>query len=368
MTELTPELLDLMEHEKVIEQGLGTFVEVGCALLAIKANRKYRAAGYATFEAYCRERWALTQQHALRLATAAATAEMIAVQSEPTGSLLPTRESQVRPLSVLPLEERAAAWTQAVEQANGEQPTAAVVAAIVEERRAPQPVPKPGPKFNGGRSSDAPPHPAVFSDAVLDTFRRLLDRWHARGTRRLLDPFAGTGRIHELAIDGWETVGVELEPEWAQLHPDTIVGDARTLTFARASFDAVVTSPAYGNRLADSYDASDPEARRSYAIDLGHPLTGNNGAGMQWGDDYRELHAAVWAECVRVLRPEGLLLLNCKDHQRDGQIIRVTGWHVRTLVELGLRFVDVATLPAAGLPFTTARPLSELVVVLRKPA
>ena len=43
---LSPELLDLMEHEKHIEQGLGTFVDVGCALLAIKAHKKYRAAGY----------------------------------------------------------------------------------------------------------------------------------------------------------------------------------------------------------------------------------------------------------------------------------------------------------------------------------
>ena len=33
-TELTPAMLDLFEHEKVIEQGLAGFVEVGLALLA----------------------------------------------------------------------------------------------------------------------------------------------------------------------------------------------------------------------------------------------------------------------------------------------------------------------------------------------
>lgn len=31
--DLAPELADLMEHEKVIEQGLATFVDVGNALL-----------------------------------------------------------------------------------------------------------------------------------------------------------------------------------------------------------------------------------------------------------------------------------------------------------------------------------------------
>lgn len=55
-TELTPELLDLYEHEKVIEQGLASFIDVGCSLLAIKADRKYRHIGYDTFDDYCRDR------------------------------------------------------------------------------------------------------------------------------------------------------------------------------------------------------------------------------------------------------------------------------------------------------------------------
>lgn len=357
-TRLTPELLDLMEQEKVIEQGLGTFIDVGCALLTIRDGRKYRAAGYDTFEAYLEQRWDMTRSYGYRLISAAE----IAGELSPTGDIpKPTSERQVRPLAALPADERADAWAEAVEHANGDQPTTAQVTEAVERRRIPQPVPKPAP-------AGAPPHPAPFSDAVLDVFRDLLARWNVRGGRRLLDPFAGTGRIHELATDGWETVGVELEPEWARVHTDTIVGDATALSFPDRSFDAIATSPAYGNRLADSYDPSDPEARRSYSIDLGRPLTVGNGAAMQWGDEYCELHTKVWAECVRVLRPEGLLLLNCKDHQRDGAIVGVTGWHLRTLIGLGLVAIDLCTLPAAGLPFTTAKPLSELVIAFRKAA
>lgn len=366
---LTDELLDLMDHEKVIEQGLAGFVEVGNALLAIKADRKYCHAGYDTFEDYCQRRWNIGRRYGNRLVTAAATVEALARELPelgPIGPILPTVESQVRPLTALPEPERAEAWVEAVERADGGQPTAAEVAEVVAERRTPKPVPKPGP--NGGQSCGAPPHPAPFSDAVLDAFGELLDEHHDGDDRRVVDPFAGTGRIHELR-PGWDTIGVELEPEWARLHPDTICGDSRCLEdllYDRRPIAAVVTSPAYGNRLADSYDAYDPEARRSYSIDLGRPLTDGNGAGLQWGSDYRQLHERVWQECAWLLRPGGLFILNCKDHQRDGRIQAVTGWHVRALVELGLAVIDLRTLPAAGLPFTTAKPLSELVIAFRK--
>jgi hypothetical protein len=291
----------------------------------------------------------------------------------------PERESQVRPLNALPTaEEKAEAWAEAVELADGDQPTAAEVEAVVKDRR-PKPVPKPLPKVGGERVEGAPPHPAVYSDAVLDAFRELLADHHDGIGRVLVDPFAGTGRIHELAPE-WYTLGVELEPEWADLHPPspgkhagiTFCGNSLDLAVVLgnragvAVVDVIATSAAYGNRLADHYDAYDPEARRSYSIDLGRPLTEGNGAGMQWGDEYRELHEAVWRECAWLLRPGGLFLLNCKDHQRAGAIMPVTGWHLRTLVALGLGVIDLRTIPPAGLANTTAAKLPELVVAFRK--
>jgi len=361
---LTPDLLDLMEHEKVIEQGLASFVEVGNALTAIKADRKYKHAGYATFEDYCQQRWNIGRTYGHRLVVAAATVDVLErdLAVLPRGNTpLPSTEKQVRPLATLAAPERAEAWAEAVERADGAQPTATMVAEVVAERRTPKPVPKPA--IDG-----APPHPATYSDALLDTLRELLEEHHDGVGRRIVDPFAGTGRIHELQ-PGWATIGVELEPEWAGLHADTICGDSRLLEdllHGHRPVDAIVTSPAYGNRLADSYDAYDPQARRSYSIDLGRPLTDGNGAGLQWGDEYRTLHERVWEECSWLLRSGGLLLLNCKDHQRAGRVEAVTGWHVRTLVGLGLAVIDVRTLPAAGLPFTTAKSLSELVIAFRK--
>jgi SAM-dependent methyltransferase len=219
----------------------------------------------------------------------------------------------------------------------------------LEERREwkPEPTPKAEPPrkrdVGGGLH-----HPAPYSDALLLLFCDLLAE-HAEAGDVILDPFAGTGRIHELRPT-FETVGVELEPEWAALSPHTFVGDATDLTFADDEFDAIVTSPTYGNRLADAHDATDPERRRSYTHDLGRQLTGGNSGAMQWGEEYRVLHDAAWCEARRVLRPGGLFLLNIKDHIRNGQRQRVSGWHVTKLVgELGFEYVEQHEVTTSGL-------------------
>lgn len=178
-------------------------------------------------------------------------------------------------------------------------------------------------------------HPARYSDALLPIFAELL-----AGHRRVLDPFAGTGRINELRPE-FETTGVELEPEWVALSQHTVEGNALALQFADASFDAICTSPTYGNRLADHHAAADPHLRRSYTFDLGRPLHPDNSGGLQWGRRYRDLHVRAWAEVVRVLRPGGVVVLNTKDHTRKKARQAVSAWHVRTLIDgLGFAFVD----------------------------
>jgi SAM-dependent methyltransferase len=183
-------------------------------------------------------------------------------------------------------------------------------------------------------------HPAPYSSGLLPVFVELLE-----GFDRVLDPFAGTGRVHEL--DGHDTVGVELEPEWAALHPRTIVGNALALPFDDQSFDAVVTSPTYGNRFADHHEARDGSERRSYTHDLGRTLHADNSGAMQWGAQYRDVHERAWLEVVRVLRPGGRFVLNISDHYRGGRRQPVSAWHVDTVLRLGLRLVDIVPVPTA---------------------
>jgi len=213
------------------------------------------------------------------------------------------------------------------------------VVTVYEEPEKAPPITKP--KLN----DDGVSHPARFSDPLFPHFVELLD-----GYPRVLDPFAGTGRIHELVAYGFDTVGIELEAEWANLHERTQVGDATDLPFDDETFDAVCTSPTYGNRLADHHKASDPESRRSYTHDLGRKLSANNTGAMHWRGpdegDYCAVHDAAWCEAVRVLRPGGRFVLNIKDHTRDGAHQDVMLWHFLTLQSLGLvpvSFRSVAT-------------------------
>ncbi len=200
--------------------------------------------------------------------------------------------------------------------------------------------------------ADVPPHPAKFSQPVLDRLERLTR--FLRDGSVVLDPFAGVGLIHSLAGGRFDTVGVELEREWAEADPDTLVGNSRHLAqmFKPGSFHAVITSCSYGNRMADKYQGDPRGSRRvTYTIALGRPLSDDSGAALHWrpgrgGDAYRELHQAVWEQCFKVIRPGGFIFLNVSDHIRDDKVMDVVGWHRRTLEDVGFAMigsVDVKT-------------------------
>jgi SAM-dependent methyltransferase len=337
--EMEARLKSLAEDEAIIESGLSTFRDTGYALMRIRDGKKYRnlAEQYKTFEDYCKRRWDMSLARGKQLLTAADVASALATNV----AIPPKREAQVRELTPLRDDPDAlqAAWAGAVELANGEQPTALQVREAVSNVREPEPTAGVGERG----------HPAAFSRPVLRVIRELLGG-DAERYKRVLDPFAGTGRIHDLREYGFETMGIELEKEWADLSEYTKQGTALKTGLRKGSVDAIATSPTYGNRLADSYDASDPDRRHSYHFDLGRKPSEGSSAVMPWGDEYRAFHVKAWEEAVRVLKSNGRFILNIKDHIRDGEWQDVAAWHVSTIMALGFTMAAVRPVSTKGVP------------------
>lgn len=244
-------------------------------------------------------------------------------------------------------------------------------------------------------------HPAKWSDQVLDASAFILDaEWRYQGLNRtlsVLDPFAGTAKIRKLEsvlFRAVEFTCVEIEPKWAAADPKTIIGDATQLPKNWTDrFDALCCSPCYGNRLADSHAAKDKcktcggrgeiekhtcvtchgeklSRRNTYRHALGEELQPNNAGAMQWGQEYRELHRAAWAEALRVVKPQGLLVVNISNHIRNHKEIPVAEWHLNHFLRLGCFVQEVQRVQTPRNrqgENGEARVMGELILVMRAP-
>lgn len=216
-----------------------------------------------------------------------------------------------------------------------------------------------GAVLDGGLGGNTP-HPAKYSAPVLEQITRILHDWATPGD--VLDPFAGVGTLQRIVTDFPANVWcVELEPEWAKQAPSqhrVICDDALKVMehFARRGesgmqlngvwwptrFDAVVTSPTYGNRMADKHTPGpgDTSRRHTYRHYLGRMLHPRNSGGLQWGRKYREFHRHAWELVHVMLKPEGVFVLNVSDHIRKGEIVPVTLWHKAVCKTVGFELLD----------------------------
>lgn len=251
-------------------------------------------------------------------------------------------------------------------------------------------VDEPGADQQQGQAGDRRHHeegdarkvffPAPFTGSILDFIQR--SGW-LPPAGVIIDPFAGIGRVHALQSASLRTVGVEIEPEWAAVHPATVQGNALALPFSPESFDGAVTSPVYGNRMSDHHRASDGSVRRSYTHDL-QRTTGdperqlhpdNAGRLYAWQVEYWRFHVRAWAELWRVLKPGAPFILNASDFVRTTRSwgkkrLPVVHTHVRTLKELGFNLVQGQTVETPRMRYgenSELRVDTEWVLLLRKP-
>ena len=198
------------------------------------------------------------------------------------------------------------------------------------------------------------PHPAKFNDRVLDVVAEWLpsDRYS-----NVLDPFAGVGKIHQLPNT---TTGIEIELEWVQqTEPGGLTWHGNCLTLMEqwlverggGEWQAIASSPCYGNRMADCHDAQDGSRRVTYRHMLGRELSAGSSASMQWGPIYCAFHQVAWQVATQLLDDGGRFVLNIKNHIREGVEQRVTEWHMNTIMSLGFELAALVPVVLPGMRY-----------------
>ena len=127
---------ELSRCEGYIEQNLQTLFEVGRAFAQIRDAKLYRET-HKTFEEYCIERWKISRPRAYQLIDASVVQENLSTIVDKSLPL-PTNEAQTRALKKVPAEKQPELWTKAVQQNNGNAPTAKQVIQIIEVEEEPE--------------------------------------------------------------------------------------------------------------------------------------------------------------------------------------------------------------------------------------
>jgi hypothetical protein len=184
--------------------------------------------------------------------------------------------------------------------------------------------------------------------------------------------------VHELGRD--DTFGIEIEEPFARANLKTTWADSSTCSIEADTSDGkfqvvnklhprvpmrhllprpngIVTSPDYGNRMADQYLGTPEERRlreeegvmprrRSYAISLGRKLSVGSAAKYGFGPEYQDTHRRIFTAVTGVCNPGARLALNVSDHFAAYTRIYVTSWWVEMIASLGWyveRMIPVGT-------------------------
>jgi hypothetical protein len=145
----------LRDNEAVIKRGLTQVWEVAAALADIREQKQFREAGFKTFEDYCQSRWQFSRQYAASLIQGVEVVnnvvDNLSTRVDKADMPLPEQEAQTRAVrqATNDPQEQAEVWTQAVEYAGGEQPTAPQIreaaAKVTASKTAPAPADEPEP-------------------------------------------------------------------------------------------------------------------------------------------------------------------------------------------------------------------------------
>lgn len=184
-------------------------------------------------------------------------------------------------------------------------------------------------------------NPAKFSDSILQVIENyILAKLPLEST--ILDPFGGSGKIAKIK----DNVDVkihcnDIENGWKEKFPVDMWyhQDAEFLT-TDCTFDAIITSPTYGNRMADHHNAKDASKRITYTHRYGNKLTEGNTGVMHFGNEYKNKHYKIFVHLKQLLKTNGYLMVNVSNFIRSGKEVDVVGWWQEMLSSIGYIFIE----------------------------
>jgi hypothetical protein len=183
-------------------------------------------------------------------------------------------------------------------------------------------------------------NPAKFTNSILDV---ITDKLIGFGGKYILDPFGGSGKIALIkkSIPCYIHCN-DIENGWKEDYPvdKWYHQDAQTLDTKGLLYDAIVTSPTYGNRMADHHNAKDASKRITYTHRYGAKLTEGNTGVLHFGNEYKNKHVAIFRHLLTLLKDGSIVMVNVSDFIRKGEVVGVVSWWKDMLEGLGLAFIE----------------------------
>lgn len=205
---------------------------------------------------------------------------------------------------------------------------------------------------------EAVKHPAK---ANLHMIRWIIEKWTKKG-ETILDPMAGTySTCIMAAMLERNAIGMDYEEKFYQmglknkeLFESTYMmpkgkiavlkGDARSLSdvlFANSeTIDTIVTSPPYEGSMEDR-GGTQKKFQREKKIGVHYSSDRSGGQiGNLQARSYLAAMLQVYRECLKVLKPNGLMILITKNFIRKKQVVRLDLDTIKLCRKAGFRFVD----------------------------
>ena len=238
-------------------------------------------------------------------------------------------------------------------------------------------------------------HPATFGESDIE---RVISLFTKSG-QLVLDPFLGSGStLIACAATGRRGIGIELVPQWVEIararlakaaiapaadceavadgHFEIIEGDSATVLndFETGSVDLIVTSPPYWNILAKE-GGSKTEIERA-DLPTRYSERSDDLGNMPEYEDFLVSLGDVWAQCHRVLRAGGYMVIVVSDFRHRSRYYLYHADIARSVEKTGMVLKgttalvqDNKALYAYGIPYSFVPNVHhQLMVILQKPA